>query len=128
MTCSSRTPRSWARSWSRGSAARRTPCSSWSPTRSTPWCSWLGGHGDTRLPLLRYSTVGGIPITDLLPADRIEALVKRTAGGGAEIVALLKSGSAYYAPAAATVEMVEAILGDRKRVLPSAVPLQRQYG
>jgi len=88
----------------------------------------LGGHGDTMVPLPRYSTVAGIPITELLPPDRVEALVRRTAGGGAEIVALLKSGSAYYAPAAATFEMVEAILGDRKRVLPCAVLLQGEYG
>ena len=88
----------------------------------------LGGHGDTMVPLPRYSTVAGIPITDLLPADRIEALVKRTANGGAEIVALLKSGSAYYAPAAATVEMVEAVLLDKKRVLPCAVYAEGQYG
>jgi malate dehydrogenase len=88
----------------------------------------LGGHGDTMVPLPRYSTVAGIPITELLPPDRVEALVKRTAGGGAEIVALLKSGSAYYAPAAATFEMVEAILGDRKRVLPCAVLLEGEYG
>ncbi|OGK80502.1 MAG: malate dehydrogenase [Candidatus Rokubacteria bacterium GWC2_70_16] len=88
----------------------------------------LGGHGDTMVPLPRYSTVAGIPITDLLPADRIEALVKRTANGGAEIVALLKSGSAYYAPAAATVEMVEAILKDKKKILPCAAYLDGQYG
>jgi malate dehydrogenase len=88
----------------------------------------LGGHGDTMVPLPRYSTVAGIPITDLLPPDRIEALVKRTANGGAEIVALLKSGSAYYAPAAATVEMVEAILKDKKKILPCAAYLDGQYG
>jgi malate dehydrogenase len=88
----------------------------------------LGGHGDTMVPLPRYSTVAGIPITELLSPDRVEALVKRTAGGGAEIVALLKSGSAYYAPAAATFEMVEAILHDRKRVLPCAVLLNGEYG
>ena len=88
----------------------------------------LGGHGDTMVPLPRYSTVAGIPITELLPPDRVEALVKRTAGGGAEIVALLKAGSAYYAPAAATFEMVEAILHDRKRVLPCAAFLQGEYG
>ncbi|MDP2627922.1 MAG: malate dehydrogenase [Candidatus Rokubacteria bacterium] len=88
----------------------------------------LGGHGDTMVPLPRYSTVAGIPITDLLPADRIEALVKRTANGGAEIVALLKSGSAYYAPAAATVEMMEAILKDKKKILPCAAYLDGQYG
>jgi malate dehydrogenase len=88
----------------------------------------LGGHGDTMVPLPRYSTVAGIPITELLPADRIEALVKRTANGGAEIVALLKSGSAYYAPAAATVEMVEAILKDKKKILPCAAYLDGPYG
>jgi malate dehydrogenase len=88
----------------------------------------LGGHGDTMVPLPRYSTVAGIPITDLLPADRIAALVDRTANGGAEIVALLKSGSAYYAPAASTFEMVDAILRDRRRVLPCATYLQGEYG
>ena len=88
----------------------------------------LGGHGDTMVPLPRYSTVAGIPITDLLPEDRIAALVERTANGGAEIVALLKSGSAYYAPAAASFEMVDAILRDRHRVLPCAVFLQGEYG
>jgi len=88
----------------------------------------LGGHGDTMVPLPRYSTVAGIPITDLLPPARIQALVDRTANGGAEIVALLKSGSAYYAPAASAFEMVDAILGDRRRVLPCAVFLQGEYG
>ena len=88
----------------------------------------LGGHGDTMVPLPRYSTVAGIPITDLLSEDRIAALVDRTANGGAEIVALLKSGSAYYAPAAATFEMVDAILRDRHRVLPCAVLLEGEYG
>ena len=88
----------------------------------------LGGHGDTMVPLPRYSTVAGIPITDLLPADRIEALVTRTANGGAEIVAFLKSGSAYYAPAASAVEMVEAILKDKKKILPCAAYLNGQYG
>ncbi|MCI0584240.1 MAG: malate dehydrogenase [Chloroflexi bacterium] len=88
----------------------------------------LGGHGDTMVPLPRYSTVAGIPITELLSPERVEALVTRTANGGAEIVALLKSGSAYYAPAAATFEMVEAILRDRKRVLPCAVLLEGEYG
>ena len=88
----------------------------------------LGGHGDTMVPLPRYSTVAGIPITELLPADKVEALVKRTANGGAEIVALLKSGSAYYAPAASTVEMVEAILKDKKKILPCAAYLDGQYG
>jgi malate dehydrogenase len=88
----------------------------------------LGGHGDTMVPLPRYSTVAGIPITDLLPASTIEALVQRTANGGAEIVSLLKAGSAYYAPAAAAVEMVEAILKDKKKILPCAAYLSGQYG
>jgi len=88
----------------------------------------LGGHGDTMVPLPRYSTVAGIPITELMSAERVQALVERTAGGGAEIVALLKSGSAYYAPAAATFEMVESILHDRKRVLPCAAFLAGEYG
>jgi malate dehydrogenase len=88
----------------------------------------LGGHGDTMVPLPRYSTVAGIPITELLPADKIDGLVKRTANGGAEIVAFLKTGSAYYAPAAATVEMVEAILKDKKKILPCAAYLEGQYG
>jgi malate dehydrogenase len=88
----------------------------------------LGGHGDTMVPLPRYSTVAGIPITDLLPPDKIQALVTRTANGGAEIVAYLKSGSAYYAPAASAVEMVEAILKDKKKILPCAAYLDGQYG
>ena len=88
----------------------------------------LGGHGDTMVPLPRYSTVAGIPITDLLPKDRIDALVTRTANGGAEIVNFLKSGSAYYAPGASTVEMVEAILKDKKKILPCAAYLTGQYG
>jgi malate dehydrogenase len=88
----------------------------------------LGGHGDTMVPLPRYSTVAGIPITELLPKAIIDALVQRTANGGAEIVALLKTGSAYYAPAASTVEMVEAILKDKKKILPCAAYLDGQYG
>jgi len=88
----------------------------------------LGGHGDTMVPLPRYSTVAGIPITDLLSPDRIQALVTRTANGGAEIVGLLKSGSAYYAPGAAAVEMIEAILKDKKKILPCAAYLKGQYG
>jgi malate dehydrogenase len=88
----------------------------------------LGGHGDSMVPLPRYSTVAGIPITELLPKERIDALVTRTAGGGAEIVNLLKSGSAYYAPGASIVEMVEAILRDKKKVLPCAVYLEGEYG
>src|SRR3982074_2268249 len=88
----------------------------------------LGGHGDTMVPLPRYSTVAGIPITELLSKEKIEALVQRTANGGAEIVALLKTGSAYYAPAASAVEMVEAILKDKKKILPCAAYLEGQYG
>jgi malate dehydrogenase len=88
----------------------------------------LGGHGDTMVPLPRYSTVAGIPITELLPKDRLDALVKRTANGGAEIVGLLKTGSAYYAPAASVVEMVEAILKDKKKVLPCTAYLEGEYG
>jgi malate dehydrogenase len=88
----------------------------------------LGGHGDTMVPLPRYSTVAGVPITELLSAERVRALVERTANGGAEIVALLKTGSAFYAPAASTFEMVEAILLDRKRVLPCAVLLDGEFG
>src|SRR6201986_4378254 len=88
----------------------------------------LGGHGDTMVPLPRYSTVAGIPITDLLPAETIEKLVQRTRDGGAEIVKYLKTGSAYYAPSAATVEMVEAILKDKKKILPCAAYLNGEYG
>jgi malate dehydrogenase len=80
------------------------------------------------VPLPRYSTVAGIPITELMTPERIEALVQRTRDGGAEVVALLKSGSAYYAPAAAVTEMVDAILNDRKRVLPCAAHLRGEYG
>jgi malate dehydrogenase len=88
----------------------------------------LGGHGDTMVPLPRYSTVAGIPITELMPAERIEALVERTRNGGAEIVGLLKTGSAYYAPASAAVEMAEAILKDKKKILPCAACLDGEYG
>jgi malate dehydrogenase len=88
----------------------------------------LGGHGDTMVPLPRYSTVAGIPITELMPAERIEALVTRTRNGGAEIVSLLKTGSAYYAPASAAVEMAESILKDKKKILPCAAYLQGEYG
>ena len=88
----------------------------------------LGGHGDTMVPLPRYSTVAGIPITELMAEDRIEALVDRTRNGGAEIVGLLKTGSAYYAPASAAVEMAESILKDKKKILPCAVYLQGEYG
>ena len=88
----------------------------------------LGGHGDTMVPLPRFSTVAGIPITELMSSDRIAALVDRTRKGGAEIVELLKTGSAYYAPASASVEMVEAILKDKKKILPCAVYLEGEYG
>ena len=88
----------------------------------------LGGHGDTMVPLPRYSTVAGIPITELLPPERIDAIVDRTRNGGAEIVGLLKTGSAYYAPASAAVEMAESILKDKKKILPCAVYLEGEYG
>ncbi|MBI5281435.1 MAG: malate dehydrogenase [Candidatus Solibacter usitatus] len=88
----------------------------------------LGGHGDTMVPIVRLTTVGGIPITELLPQDRIDALVDRTRNGGAEIVKYLKTGSAYYAPSAAAVEMAESILKDKKKVLPCAALLEGEYG
>lgn len=88
----------------------------------------LGGHGDTMVPLPRYSTVAGIPITELIAPDRLGQLVQRTRDGGAEIVKYLKTGSAYYAPSAATTEMVEAILKDKKKILPCAVYLEGEYG
>ena len=88
----------------------------------------LGGHGDTMVPLPRYSTVAGVPITELLPPERVEAIVKRTADGGAEIVKLLKTGSAYYAPSAAAVEMADAIFNDKKKILPCAALLEGEYG
>ncbi|MBL8141641.1 MAG: malate dehydrogenase [Acidobacteria bacterium] len=88
----------------------------------------LGGHGDTMVPLPRYSTVAGIPITELMDKATIDAICTRTANGGAEIVKLLKTGSAYYAPASAAVEMVEAILKDKKKILPCSVYLKGEYG
>jgi malate dehydrogenase len=88
----------------------------------------LGGHGDTMVPLARYSTVAGIPITELIASPRLEELVQRTRDGGAEIVKYLKTGSAYYAPSAAVVEMAEAILKDKKKILPCAAYLQGEYG
>ena len=88
----------------------------------------LGGHGDTMVPLPRYSTVAGIPITELLPKERIDAVVQRTRDGGAEIVNFLKAGSAYYAPGASVVLMVEAILRDKKKIVPCAVYLDGEYG
>jgi malate dehydrogenase len=88
----------------------------------------LGGHGDTMVPLPSMATVGGVAITELLPEERVEAIVDRTRQGGAEIVGLLQSGSAFYAPSAAAAEMVDAILLDQKRILPCAVYLQGEYG
>jgi len=88
----------------------------------------LGGHGDTMVPLLKYTTVKGKPITELLSKDKLAALVKRTQDGGAEIVNLLKTGSAFYAPAASAVDMVESVLEDQKRVLPCAVKCEGEYG
>ena len=88
----------------------------------------LGGHGDTMVPLVGYTTISGIPLTQLLSMDRIEALIQRTRKGGAEIVGYLKTGSAYYAPSAAAVQMVEAIVRDKRRILPCAAHLQGEYG
>jgi malate dehydrogenase len=88
----------------------------------------LGGHGDDMVPLTRYSTVAGIPVTELIAKEKLEAIVTRTRKGGAEIVNLLKTGSAYYAPSAAAVEMVEAILHDKKKILPCAAYLEGEYG
>jgi len=88
----------------------------------------LGGHGDTMVPLPRFSTVAGVPITELMSSERIEALATRTRNGGAEIVSLLKTGSAYYAPSAAAVEMAESILKDKKKILPCAAYLEGEYG
>jgi malate dehydrogenase len=88
----------------------------------------LGGHGDTMVPLLRFSNCAGIPVSELLPQDKLDEIVKRTANGGAEIVGLLKTGSAYYAPSLGAVEMAEAILKDKKKILPCAVFLEGEYG
>ena len=88
----------------------------------------LGGHGDTMVPLARYSTVAGIPITELLDKEKVDAIVHRTAHGGAEIVKLLGTGSAYYAPGSAVVEMVESVLKDKKKILPCSVFLNGEYG
>jgi malate dehydrogenase len=88
----------------------------------------LGGHGDTMVPLPRYSTCAGIPVTELLPKDQLDAIIARTAAGGAEIVGLLKTGSAFYAPSLGAVEMAEAILKDKKKILPCAVFLEGEYG
>ena len=88
----------------------------------------LGGHGDTMVPLPRFSTVNGIAVTELLPKEKIEAIIQRTRDGGAEIIKLLKTGSAYYAPSAAAAEMVSAILKDKKKILPCAALLEGEYG
>jgi malate dehydrogenase len=88
----------------------------------------LGGHGDTMVPLPRYSTVAGIPITELIPKEKLDKIVQRTRDGGAEIVKYLKTGSAYYAPSAAVAEMVEAIFRDKKKILPCAAYLDGEYG
>ena len=87
----------------------------------------LGGHGDSMVPLPRYAAVGGIPVTQLIPKERLDQIVQRARDGGAEIVNLLKTGSAYYAPGAAVVQMVEAILRDKKRLLPCAAYCDREY-
>ncbi|MBI3737122.1 malate dehydrogenase, partial [Candidatus Sumerlaeota bacterium] len=88
----------------------------------------LGGHGDSMVPLVSYTTVSGIPITDLLPKDQLDKIVQRTRDGGIEIVNYLKTGSAFYAPSASAVQMVEAILKDKKRILPCCVWLEGEYG
>src|SRR4029079_8746685 len=88
----------------------------------------MGGHGDTMVPIPSCTSVGGIPITQLLDSKRLEEIVQRTRNGGAEIVSLLKTGSAYYAPAAATTQMVEAVVGDQKRMIPCAAYCDREYG
>ena len=88
----------------------------------------LGGHGDTMVPLVSYTTVSGIPLAQLMPRDRIDALIDRTRNGGAEIVGYLKTGSAYYAPSSAAAQMVEAIVKDKKRILPCAAYLRGEYG
>ena len=88
----------------------------------------LGGHGDTMIPLIRMATVGGLPLTEVMPAETIEKIVERTVKGGGEIVALLKTGSAFYAPSAGTVQMVDAIVLDKKQILPCAAYLEGEYG
>src|SRR5205085_11272928 len=88
----------------------------------------LGGHGDDMVPLKRYTSVGGIPVTQLIKPERLEEIVKRARNGGAEIVGLLKTGSAYYAPASATVAMAESIIRDKKRILPCAAYCDKEYG
>jgi malate dehydrogenase len=88
----------------------------------------MGGHGDDMVPLVRYSSIGGVPLDKMLPKEKIDAIVARTRKAGGEIVALLKTGSAYYSPSASAVAMAECILKDKKRVLPCAACLQGEYG
>lgn len=88
----------------------------------------LGGHGDTMVPLARYTTVAGIPVTELIPKEKVDAIIQRTRDGGAEIVKYLKTGSAYYAPAASVMEMVESIVKDKKKILPCAAYVEGEYG
>jgi malate dehydrogenase len=88
----------------------------------------MGGHGDTMVPLPRYTSIGGIPVTELLPKDRLDAIIDRTRKGGSEIVDLLKTASAYYAPAAAAAQMVAAIVHDKKRLFPCAAYCDKEYG
>src|SRR5262249_14015631 len=88
----------------------------------------LGGHGDTMVPLARLSTVAGVPLPELLPADRLQAIVQRAVDGGAEIVKLLKQGSAYYAPSAAVLQMIDSMLLDKKMIMPCSVYLEGEYG
>jgi malate dehydrogenase len=91
-------------------------------------CYVLGGHGDTMVPLTRHSNIAGVPLRDYLPADRLDAIVERTRKGGGEIVSLLKTGSAFYAPSAACAQMSEAILKDKKLIIPAAAYMQGEYG
>ena len=91
-------------------------------------CYVMGGHGDTMVPLTRLSNVAGVPLRDTMPAEKLNSIVERTRNGGGEIVSLLKSGSAYYAPAAAVAQMVEAILKDKQLIVPAAAFMQGEYG
>jgi malate dehydrogenase len=91
-------------------------------------CYVLGGHGDDMVPLVRHSNVAGVPLNELLPADRLDAIVERTRKGGGEIVSLLKTGSAFYAPGAAVAQMVESILKDKNLIVPAAAYMQGEYG
>ena len=88
----------------------------------------MGGHGDTMVPLPRYTSIGGIPVTELLSKERLDAIIDRTRQGGTEIVDLMKTGSAYYAPAAAAAQMIDAIVHDKKRVFPCAAYCDKEYG